>query len=82
MSSTSSTFFSRVRPVPEPFHLRLMREFPADPDPRKRRYLFGAYRDEGGRPFVLPEVVEVEKEFVREDEEGNERESAGEISRR
>ena len=37
----------------------LMAEYDADPHPNKVSLIAGAYRDEKGRPWVLPSVKEV-----------------------
>ncbi len=74
------SFFSRLPPTPEPFHLKLVREFPLDPSPIKKTYLFGTYRGEDSGPFVMPEVKQAEVDLANEDEER--KESREEISRK
>lgn len=37
----------------------LMADFDEDPDPRKVSLIAGAYRDENGKPWVLPSVRKV-----------------------
>lgn len=49
----------RVAPADVAFGL--MAEYEADPHPRKVSLIAGTYRDENGRPWILPSVKEVRK---------------------
>ncbi|DBA00513.1 TPA: hypothetical protein N0F65_006417 [Lagenidium giganteum] len=48
---------------PDPI-LGLTERFNKDPDPRKVSLGVGAYRDDNGKPYVLPSVLEAEKRIM------------------
>eukprot|EP00941_MAST-03F_sp_MAST-3F-sp1_P002889 g2889.t1 len=58
-----STFFQNVTPVPEDAIFRTKTMFKLDTDPRKVNLGVGAYRDDEGKPWVLPTVKVAEKEL-------------------
>ncbi|GAX73582.1 hypothetical protein CEUSTIGMA_g1033.t1 [Chlamydomonas eustigma] len=59
--STASTRFSHVPEAPRDPILGVTEKFIADKNPLKINLGVGAYRDDDGRPFVLPSVREAER---------------------
>lgn len=60
----SDTFFDCVELAPPDTIFGLVSEFKADSHPEKVSLVVGAYRDEEGKPYVLPVVRNVEKQIA------------------
>ncbi|KAK4057799.1 aspartate transaminase aat1 [Microbotryomycetes sp. JL221] len=62
----SASAWSNVKAGPPDPILGVTEAFKADKDPKKINLGVGAYRDENGKPFVLPSVREVDERIVAE----------------
>ncbi|KAK8813155.1 hypothetical protein WA158_002747 [Blastocystis sp. Blastoise] len=56
--------WSKITQAPPDAILGLNEQFKADTDPRKISLGVGAYRDDNGKPVVLPSVLEAEKKIA------------------
>lgn len=65
-----SRFFENVPLAPPDAIFNLTTKFKADTDPKALNLGVGAYRDENGKPWVLPVVKEAEKILVQQLEAG------------
>ncbi|TVY34674.1 Aspartate aminotransferase, cytoplasmic [Lachnellula subtilissima] len=55
-SSPSPSFFENAQYIPVDAIFQVMKDFLADPDPKKVNLGPGTYRDENGKPWILPSV--------------------------
>ncbi|GAB9466011.1 Aspartate aminotransferase, mitochondrial precursor [Globisporangium polare] len=63
-ASSSGHWLGSVPMGPADPILGLTERFNKDPDPRKVSLGVGAYRDDNGKPYVLPSVLEAEKRIM------------------
>ena len=60
-----SSFFSAAQYIPPDSIFEVTKDFLADPDERKVNVGAGTYRDENGKPWVLP-AVRMAKEAIKD----------------
>ena len=58
------SFFGNVQLAPPVAVFKLSADFRADENPKKMNLGVGAYRDDDGKPWVLPVVSKVEKQIA------------------
>ena len=58
------SFFGNVQLAPPVAVFKLSADFRADENPKKINLGVGAYRDDDGKPWVLPVVSKVEKQIA------------------
>jgi aspartate aminotransferase len=71
-SSSYSSFWSGVQKGPEDPILGVTVAFNNDKSPKKMNLGVGAYRDDNGKPYILPSVQTASAEFQRRLEQGKE----------
>lgn len=61
-----STWWSKVQQGPPDSILGVTEAFKRDKNPQKINLGVGAYRDDNGKPFVLPSVIQAENQLVKD----------------
>ena len=64
-----SSMLSQISPAPPVEVFKLSADYQADPSPNKVSLGVGAYRDEQGKPWILPVVKKAEIQLAKDIEE-------------
>ena len=65
MSYNCRSWWNNVKLGPPDAILGVTEAFKADPNPKKINLGVGAYRDDSGKPYVLPVVRKVSSDYLR-----------------